>query len=231
MSSRSAPNAKIFKAVVFDKDGTLFDTEALFRGIARTAAARLGYSITDEIHDGFIGGTVDNTKRVLFEAFGSDFPFDDFHGECRTRMNEHHSSSAIPMRPGAVAAVQHFVDIGVPLGLATSARGPEARRNLEAAGLLKCFDVIVTRDDVTNPKPNPEPYLRAAELLGFDASDCIAVEDSAMGATSAVNAGMTTFVVPDHSRPQPQLATLEAIVLQDLTEFIERVGALNFSLR
>lgn len=216
-----------FAAVIFDKDGTLFDTESVFRSVAREQAGQLGYLITDEVHDRFIGGTVDNTRKVLLEVFGVAFPFDIFHEGCRARMNAHHEA-AVPMRSGAMSVLQHLVDRGIPLALATSARRPETWQNLTAAGLIGHFKTIVTRDDVTFPKPHPEPYLLAARRLGVPPDRCLAVEDSVTGATSALAAGMKTFLIPDHARTVTT-SIPDAIVLSDLAALLTAVAKLTFS--
>jgi HAD superfamily hydrolase (TIGR01509 family) len=98
----------------------------------------------------------------------------------------------VPWRPGAVELIKALADEGVPQALVTMSYEPIAA---PVAAALP-FQAVVTGDRVTHGKPHPEPYLRAAEMLGVDAADCVAIEDSVTGATSANAAGCFVIVVP-----------------------------------
>jgi beta-phosphoglucomutase-like phosphatase (HAD superfamily) len=104
------------------------------------------------------------------------------------------------------------------MAVATSSRSPHALSHLGTAGLLELFDTIVTRDDVTNPKPDPEPYLLAASRLGIAPAACLAIEDSHAGVRAAHGAGMQTIMVPDLLPPSDEVRALCDAVMQSLHE-------------
>src|SRR5690606_14994890 len=104
----------------------------------------------------------------------------------------------------------------IPAAVATSSRNPHARTHLGAAGLLDLFETVVTRDDVVNPKPHPEPYLTAARRLGVDPLHCLALEDSNAGVRAAHAAGMQTVMVPDLVHPDAAIRALGVAVMESL---------------
>lgn len=205
------------EAVVFDMDGTLIDSEAVFRTALFNACSDMGFEMTQATHMRILGGTAENTRRVLADAFGDKFPFEEFYDRCTVHIET--ELVRTPMRPkrGATDLIRYLDETGIPMAVATSSRMIHASEHLGAVGLLPFFRTLVTRDDVMNPKPHPEPYLTAAERLGVDPVRCLAFEDSATGARAAVAAGMRTILVPDMHRPGRDIADLCALVLDDLT--------------
>ena len=111
---------------------------------------------------------------------------------------------SVPWRPGALELLTALHDAGVPNALVTMSWRPltDLVVSLVPPGV---FDVVVTGDAVGHGKPHPEPYLTAARLLGVEASDCVAIEDSPAGVASAVAAGVPTIAVP-HVVPVPRMA-------------------------
>ena len=113
----------------------------------------------------------------------------------------------------------------IPAAIATSSGSAHALRHLGTAGLIDRFVTIVTRDDVADPKPHPEPYLTAAARLRIDPADCLAVEDSRAGVQAAHAAGMQTVMVPDLVHPTDEIVQLCAAVLDSLHHLREAVFA------
>lgn len=210
--------AEPIEAVVFDMDGTLIDSEAVFRVALFNACADLGFEMTPAMHLRILGGTADNTRRVLADAFGPAFPFSHFYDQCTLHIKTELGRKPMSVKRGAQDLL-HFLDhSGIAMAVATSSRRMHASDHLGAAGLLPFFRTLVTRDDVTNPKPHPEPYLTAAERLGIDPARCIAIEDSPTGVRAATAAGMRTILVPDMQNPPDEITALCAMVLDDLSE-------------
>ncbi|WDR00436.1 HAD family phosphatase [Devosia sp. J2-20] len=204
-----------FQAVIFDMDGTLLDTESVFRTIVFEVCDELGFEMTDDVHLSMIGGSHERTNQLLVEAYGVAFPYTQFDHRCRIIMNER-SQAGVPVKPGARELVGELRERGIPTGVATSSRNPHAQHHLGAAGLLELFDTIVTRDDVTNPKPHPEPYLTAATRLRVEPQHCLALEDSHAGVRAAHAAGMQTVMVPDLVHPSEEIRALGIAVMDSL---------------
>ena len=128
----------------------------------------------------------------------------------------------IPLRPGARELVTYLAEEGMPQAIATSSRRPTVERYLGRVGLLDHFAAIVSREDVENPKPAPDPFLAAAARLGLAPADCLALEDSYHGITAAHAAGMMAIMVPD------LLAATDAVRAKCITvaDDLHVVGAL-----
>ncbi|ODT65452.1 MAG: haloacid dehalogenase [Pelagibacterium sp. SCN 63-23] len=205
-----------FQAAIFDMDGTLLDTEAVFRDIVYDVCTELGFEMTTDVHNSMVGSSHERTNQLLIEAYGVSFPYSLFDEKCRVTMRER-SHSGVPVKPGAREFIIELRDRGIPTAVATSSRNPHAAHHLSAAGLLDLFETVVTRDDVVNPKPHPEPYLTAAKRLGVAPADCLALEDSHAGVHAAHAAGMQTIMVPDLVSPDARIEALGVTVVQTLT--------------
>ena len=203
-------------AVVFDMDGTLLDTEAMYKEAIFDACRRLGYEMTDEFHRGMIGHPRDRNRAALAEFFGPAFPVDDYSEHCAASVSARFRQG-LSLRTGAMDLLRLVRSIPLPTAIATSTPRQEAIEHLTLAGLIEFFPVIVSRTDVARGKPHPDTYLRAARLLSVDPRNCVAVEDSHNGVRAAHAAGMATIMVPDMQMPTEEIRALCAAVLDSLT--------------
>lgn len=185
------------KAVVFDLDGTLIDSEALVLGAYTAATARFGVPFSHAQFLTLVGQHREATEGKLREYFGAGVHLPDFFAEVTARIGD----SCAPLKPGAMEVLEAIASRGAPIALCTSSGRPWVDRHFTAHGLHPRFRAIVTRTDVVNGKPHPEPYLKAAAALGYDPGDILAVEDSPTGFASAHAAGMMTLLVPDLIQP------------------------------
>ena len=204
-----------FQAVIFDMDGTVLDTESVFKTIVFEVCTDLGFEMTDAVHTSMVGSSHERTNQLLVEAYGMAFPYTQFDERCRISMHER-THAGVPVKTGARELLAELRERNIPTAIATSSRSPHAHKHLGAVGLLDMFATIVTRDDVIHPKPHPEPYLTAAARLGIDPLQCLALEDSPSGVRAAHAAGMQTIMVPDLVHPSAEIRALGIAIVESL---------------
>jgi HAD superfamily hydrolase (TIGR01509 family) len=180
-----------FAAVLWDLDGTLIDSEPLWMAGEHELAKTHDSAWTQEDGLALVGNSLLESGHYIKKRLGSDLAPEEIVDFLVVRLADA-LALEIPWRPGAVEIVTALAAEDVPQALVTMSYAAIAKPVADALP----FGAVVTGDQVTHGKPHPEPYLRAADLLGVDASDCLAVEDSGTGATSANAAGCHVLVVP-----------------------------------
>lgn len=190
-------------ALLLDLDGTLVDSEGFHRQVFRSWFTARGWLVDEAVLAGFTGRRADDVLATEPGPWaGEDV------AAMTTELLGH--VGALP-RPGLVPGAADLVGTaGVPLALVTSATTGWARTCL--GELLDRFAVVVTRDDVANGKPHPEPYALACVRLGVDPAGCLAVEDAPAGVSSAVAAGIGTVVAVAGTFPASDLAAAHLVV-------------------
>jgi HAD superfamily hydrolase (TIGR01509 family) len=187
-------------AVLWDMDGTLVDTERLWDVSLADLAVHLGGLLTPATRAAMIGTDMATTLDMMFTEVGlaaDPVRRDDAEAWLLRRTTELYSAGVV-WRPGAREAMELLHATGLPAALVTSTPRGLTELVLDAVG-RENFQATVCGDEVGRTKPHPEPFLRAARLLGVPAADCLAIEDSPSGAASAEAAGCVVLVVPSET--------------------------------
>ena len=205
------------EAVVFDMDGLLLDTERVYKRVMQDLCAEWGHEMTHDMFAAFVGIPQTENVPIYHQFFGPDFDVETYETILVDRAQEE-MAKGIPLKHGAKELVAGLSARGVPIAVATST-GHSAHQHLEQTGLHAYFDTIVTRMDVAQGKPHPEPFLTATARLGFAPENCIAFEDSHNGVRSASAAGLATVMVPDMLDPTDEIAAMCVAILPSLLHF------------
>jgi HAD superfamily hydrolase (TIGR01509 family) len=202
-------------AVVFDMDGLLFDTESIYERAALAAAAELGREMDSAFFRSTIGSPWTAIRERLVALYGPTFAVDELRAVGGRIFNELVEAD-LPLKPGVLELLDLLDTLGLPRAIATSSSRPTVRRHLEAHRMVDRFHHVVAHDDCERHKPEPDPFLKAAGLLGVAPALCLALEDSHMGVQAASAAGMMTIMIPDLIPATEEIRGLCTHVVDDL---------------
>lgn len=198
----------MIKAVIFDMDGLLLDTEKLLVRFWVQAANEAGYPMTRgqalslrSLHRKF-------AIPYLKEQFGESFDYIAVRSRRMELMNAYLSKNPLELKAGAVELLTYLKERGIPAAVCTATDPERAGDYLSRVGIFGYFDKIVCASMVEFGKPSPDVYLYTAKRLGLEPSECMALEDSPNGVRSAAGAGCVTVMVPDLTEPDSELEKL-----------------------
>jgi HAD superfamily hydrolase (TIGR01509 family) len=188
----------MMKAVLFDMDGTLVDSEKLWEVALQVLYSRLGGELTPAVREATVGGSAESLMQIIYTDLGLNPDADEMaaHSDWLHDYTADLFDGGLPWCDGARELLDTLADSAVPMALVTNTRRALTERALDSIG-RHYFAASVCGDEVVRAKPAPDPYQRAAALLGFDPAQCLAIEDSVTGAASAEDAGCPVLVVPN----------------------------------
>lgn len=192
------------KSIIFDMDGVIFDTELVYLEIWSKVFEKYGYKLQKEVYAEVLGTGRENVKKVFLNNYGNELPIDKMYRE-KDEDLEKAVDKGIPLKQGAYEILSYLKNNNYKIALATSASKERALKQLRYADIEKSFDVIVSRDDVKETKPNPDIFLKAAKKLNVNPNECIVIEDSSAGIKAAFNAGMAGIHVVDLKEPDNEI--------------------------
>lgn len=209
------------KALVFDMDGVLFDTERLCMDSWIEIARRQGILGMEEVFPLCIGLNNNDTKALVLDHYGKDFPFEEFIKETSAWFHAYVEEKGLPVKEGVRDILVYLKENGWKVGLASSTRYQSIVAHLERTGLSEYFSVIVAGDMVEHSKPQPDIYLMACKELGVEPAQAYAIEDSPNGIRAAYRAGMKPLMVPDMIVPDAEMKELSYRIFEDLAKVQE----------
>ncbi|WP_019998049.1 HAD family hydrolase [Aureimonas ureilytica] len=203
-------------AVIFDMDGVLFDSEVLSRDAFLAATIEIGRPATIEAFLVMVGRPWGINRDYLQTLFGHDQDIETFRAVWR----RHYAllKKGLALKTGVLELLDHLDALGIPRAICTSSSHEDVAANLALHGLAPRFQAVIANGDYAKGKPAPDPFLRAAEVLGVNPAQCLALEDSYNGVRAAAAAGMRTVMVPDLLPATDEIRALCRMVAADLHE-------------
>ncbi len=197
-------------------DGLLFDSEILSRDAFLSASSEIGRAASEADFLVMVGRPWTINRVYLQDFFGEALDIEAFGAVWRRHYVA--GKATLALKAGVVEFLDHLDALKIPRAICTSSVHEDVAFNLALHGLAHRFDAVIASGDYTKGKPAPDPFLRAAEVLGVDPSECLALEDSHNGVRAAAAAGMRTVMVPDLLPATDEIRALCRLVAADLHE-------------
>ncbi len=214
----------MIKAVIFDMDGLIFDTEKLLVKYWCQAANEFGFPMEREHALGIRSLARKFAIPHLQGIFGEEFDYVKIRTRRMELMSAHLAENGLETKAGIHELLDYLKAHNIPAAIATATDYERTKDYLTRAGLFERFDKIVCATMVESGKPKPDIYIYAAQQLGFEPSECLALEDSPNGVRSASSAGCITVMVPDLTEPDEEISGLiyaKATSLSDVTKIVD----------
>ena len=212
------------RAVVFDMDGLLVDTEVLIRDLMMKLAPQFGAELPDHVFQQMVGLPSDASDAVARAHFGPDFPLEALEAELTVHVRAA-MELGVALKAGVIELLDYLDAAAIPRAIATSSSHGAVERTLGPSGILPRFGAIVAAGDYPRGKPNPDPFLAAAARLGVAPEHCPALEDLHNGVRAAHAAGMMTIMVPDLLSPTDEMREKCHAIVETLHQVREIIDA------
>jgi len=205
------------KAVVFDMDGLLVDTELVVFEAMKASCLGVGREMSFDLFKRLVGLPGHASDAIVTEHFGDGFDIAVWREGVAHHFREI-AAAGIALKAGVIELLDVLDARGLPRAVATSSTRQAVDHSLGQHGLIERLGAIISRELQTHHKPHPDPFLKAAAAIGVAPADCLALEDSHNGVRAAAAAGMMTIMVPDLLDPTEEMQGLAVHVAQDLHE-------------
>ena len=206
------------KAVIFDMDGIIFDSERLILDCWEKVGEKYQFVNIREVCINCIGTNRVRTKEIVCAYYGENFPYDEYSKEATGLFREYVQTKGLPVKKGVRELLQYLQAEKIPIGLASSTRLAIVEEELRMTGLYDYFQVVMGGDQLKRSKPEPDIYLLTCEKMGILPKCAYAIEDSYNGIRSAYSAGMMPIMVPDILQADDEMKEKSVAVLQDLLQ-------------
>ena len=211
----------MIKAVIFDMDGLMIDSERVtFEGFQHVLEL-MNLSMSREFYIQTLGKTLDPVKMIYREEYGPNFPVDKAIDDVHQYIWDVFEKEGVPLKEGLLNLLKYLKDNHYQTIVATSSGRQRVDRILKLANISSYFDDSICGDEVENGKPYPEVFLKACEKLGVSTNEAIVLEDSEAGIEAAYRAHIPVLCIPDMKYPEEHYQKMTTKILPSLNEVID----------
>ncbi len=210
-----------FEAAIFDMDGLILDSEKAVIDCWDIVGERYNLEDIRTFAYSVIGRNVTDTNRMFEERYGPEPGALAVRAEKREIFWDRFEQGLVPLKPHAIELLKKMKELGMKIALASSSSREDVVYEMEVLGAKPYFDAIICGDQVTRSKPDPEIFLKAADMLGAAPSECIGLEDSFNGIRACKAAGLYTVMVPDILQPDDEIKKIPDVIVGSLKDVME----------
>ncbi len=219
------------KAVIFDMDGLMIDSERVtYEGYVREFEKR-GLTYTVDFYKKQLGMTIPMIYDLNYKEFGQDLDLDTIIDHVHRYMAQRFETEGVPVKEGLKELLQYLKGHGYKTVVATSSARSRVDHILELADIEKYFDASVCGDEVSHGKPDPETFLVACQKVGVDPSEALVLEDSEAGIQAAYAGHIPVICVPDMKYPEPEYADKTWRIVNSLLDVKELLESVHGGVR
>ncbi len=211
----------MIKAVIFDMDGLMIDSERVTYEGYVIECGKLGLTMEKEFYISLLGCPIPSIFERFYQHYSPDFPMEMVLKNVHQYMNDLFENQGVPVKDGLRPLLAYLKDHGYKTIVATSSARNRVDRILEQTGLASFFDDSICGDEVEHGKPNPDIFLKACQKIQVSPSQALVLEDSEMGIQAAASAKIPVICVPDMKYPAPPYAALTARIDNSLNDVLE----------
>lgn len=210
------------KAVIFDMDGLMIDSERVTYEEYCRKLDQLEYHFDESMYRRCLGKNKQSVYQVFIDHYGEDFPITEVWNDVHVSL-DHRLQQSVPLKTGIFELLTFLKENGYKTIVATSSSRARANMILQAANIGHYFDDTICGDEVRNGKPNPEIFLTACEKLGITPEEALVLEDSEAGITAAHAGNIDVICVPDMKYPAEEFASKTLKIVDSLLDVIEHL--------
>lgn len=214
----------MIKAVLFDMDGLVLDSEIIYDRAMKTASEKIGYPLNDNFLNLTRGANGETFKELVLQVYGLDFPLEEFQAEYKQEFYKIIACEGVKVKQGFHNLMKFLNQNHIKYCLVTSSTRKMKTLLLEAAGIPEIFPYSICGDEVVYSKPDPYIYLKACKKLGELPENCMVLEDSKNGLVAGKAAGCMTVLIPDLMIPDVSMLEKSDYVIKDLDEVIPLIS-------
>lgn len=217
----------MIKAVIFDMDGLMIDSERVtFEGY-QTVLAKQNLTMSEEFYKTLLGKPLPGIFDQFYQEYGKNFPIESVIKEVHAYMAHRFETQGVPLKKGLLTLLTYLKEHNYKTIVATSSQRHRVDTILSLANLTNYFDDSICGDEVAKGKPNPEVFLKSCQKLGVETNEAIVLEDSEAGIEAAYRANIKVICIPDMKQPEDTYQAMTTTILPDLEKVIEYLKSAN----